>query len=153
MEKRIKEYYFNSTKEILKSYRELKIHKDILLIRLEEIQEYKKRNVKAVKFDEIKVQSSSVGDKIGSQVVKFIEMEEMTNDEIKRINTKLKKIEKAISTLSDEELEIINLNIFERISPDKVSEMIGFDRSQIFRKRKEALRKVAICLYGEICIE
>lgn len=149
---RVKKEFYESTEMLLRNSRGIKRHVDILENTMLDIQEYKTRGIKAVATDGIRV-SSSPGDSIGKQVVKIAEMEEKILKEISDEKKYLQLIKKGLSSLSDEDREIIVMRYLDNIPDSKIAEFTSYERSWVQRKRTAAVRKIAICIYGIKCLE
>lgn len=149
---RIKKEFFESTEMLLRNFRGIKKHIDILENTMTDIQEYKTRGIKAVATDGIRV-SSNPGDSIGKQVVKIAEMEDKVLKEIEDEKKYLYLIKKGLSSLSQEDREIISMRYFDNIPDSKIAQFTSYERSWVQRKRTAAVRKIAICIYGIKCLE
>ncbi len=149
---RVKKEFFESTEVILKNIRAIKRHIKILKETQLEIQEYKTRGIKAVATDGVRV-SSSPGDSIGKQVVKISEMEEKIQKEIEDEKKYLYLVKNGLESLSEEDRTIIEMRYFDNIPDSQISAMIGYERTNVYRKRVAAVRKIAIALYGKKCLE
>ena len=149
---RVKKEFFESTEVILKNHRGIIRHIKILEDTMSEIREYKSRGIKSISTDGIRV-SSSPGDSIGNQVVKISEMMERVQREIDDEKKYIALIKKGMADLSDQEKEIIEMRYFDNIPDSKIALYTNYERSNIFRKRVAAVRKLAVVIYGIKCLE
>lgn len=149
---RVKKEFYESAEVILKNARAIKRHIKILEETKLEVEEYKSRGIKSLATDGVRV-SSSPGDSIGKQVVKISEMEEKIQKEMADEKKYLNLIKNGLASLSDEDRTIIEMRYFDNIPDSRISVMIGYERTNVYRKRVAAVRKIAIALYGKKCLE
>lgn len=149
---RVKKEFFESTEVILRNHRGIIRHIGILEDTMDEIKEYKSRGIKSISTDGVRV-SLFLGDSIGKQVVKVSEMLERVQREIDDEKKYISLIEKGMSNLTDQEKEIIEMRYFDNIPDSKIALYTNYERSNIFRKRVAAVRKLAVVIYGIKCIE
>lgn len=149
---RVKKEFFESTEVILKNHRGIIRHIKILEDTMSEIKEYKSRGIKSISTDGIRV-SSSPGDSIGNQIVKISEMMERVQREIDDEKKYVTLVKKGMADLSDQEKEIIEMRYFDNIPDSKIALYTNYERSNIFRKRVAAVRKLAVVIYGIKCLE
>lgn len=149
---RVKKEFFESTEVILRNHRGIIRHIGILEDTMDEIKEYKSRGIKSISTDGVKI-SSFPRDSIGKQVVKVSEMLERVQREIDDEKKYISLIEKGMSNLTDQEKEIIKMRYFDNIPDSKIALYTNYERSNIFRKRVAAVRKLAVVIYGIKCLE
>lgn len=149
---RVKKEFFESTEVILRNYRGIIRHIGILEDTMDEIKEYKSRGIKSISTDGSRV-SLFLGDSIGKQVVKVSEMLERVQKEIDDEKKYISLIEKGMSNLTDQEKEIVEMRYFDNIPDSKIALYTNYERSNIFRKRVAAVRKLAVVIYGIKCLE
>lgn len=149
---RVKKEFFESTEVILRNHRGIIRHIGILEDTMNEIKEYKSRGIKSISTDGVRV-SSLPGDSIGKQVVKVSEMLERVQREIDDEKKYISLIEKGMSNLTDQEKEIVEMRYFDNIPDSKIALYTNYERSNIFRKRVAAVRKLAVVIYGIKCLE
>lgn len=149
---RVKKEFFESTEVILRNHRGIIRHIGILEDTMDEIKEYKSRGIKSISTDGVRV-SLFLGDSIGKQVVKVSEMLERVQREIDDEKKYISLIEKGMSNLTDQEKEIIEMRYFDNIPDSKIALYTNYERSNIFRKRVAAVRKLAVVIYGIKCLE
>lgn len=149
---RVKKEFYESTEMILRNHRGIVRHIRILENTLSEIREYKSRGIKAVSTDGVRV-SSCAGDSIGKQVVKVSEMMEKIQKEMDDEKKYISLIKKGMAGLTDEEKEIIEMRYFDNIPDSKIAAFTSYERSNVYRKRVAAVRKLAVVIYGIKCIE
>ena len=58
-----------------------------------------------------------------------------------------------MADLSEQEKEIIEMRYFDNMPDSKIALYTNYERSNIFRKRVAAVRKLAIAIYGIKCLE
>ena len=149
---RVKKEFFESTEVILRNHRGIIRHIGILEDTMDEIKEYKSRGIKSISTDGVRV-SLFLGDSIGKQVVKVSEMLERVQREIDDEKKYISLIKKGMSNLTDQEKEIIEMRYFDNIPDSKIALYTNYERSNIFRKRVAAVRKLAVVIYGIKCLE
>lgn len=149
---RVKKEFFESTEVILRNHRSIIRHIGILEDTMNEIKEYKSRGIKSISTDGVRV-SLFPGDSIGKQVVKVSEMLERVQREIDDEKKYISLIEKGMSNLTDQEKEIVEMRYFDNIPDSKIALYTNYERSNIFRKRVAAVRKLAVVIYGIKCLE
>lgn len=149
---RVKKEFFESTEVILRNHRGIIRHIGILEDTMDEIKEYKSRGIKSISTNGVRV-SLFLGDSIGKQVVKVSEMLERVQREIDDEKKYISLIKKGMSNLTDQEKEIIEMRYFDNIPDSKIALYTNYERSNIFRKRVAAVRKLAVVIYGIKCLE
>lgn len=149
---RVKKEFFESTEVILRNHRGIIRHIGILEDTMNEIKEYKSRGIKSISTDGVRV-SLFPWDSIGKQVVKVSEMLERVQREIDDEKKYISLIEKGMSNLTDQEKEIVEMRYFDNIPDSKIALYTNYERSNIFRKRVAAVRKLAVVIYGIKCLE
>ena len=149
---RVKKEFFESTEVILRNHRGIIRHIGILEDTMNEIKEYKSRGIKSISTGGVRV-SLFPGDSIGKQVVKVSEMLERVQREIDDEKKYISLIEKGMSNLTDQEKEIVEMRYFDNIPDSKIALYTNYERSNIFRKRVAAVRKLAVVIYGIKCLE
>lgn len=149
---RVKKEFFESTEVILRNHRGIIRHIGILEDTMDEIKEYKSRGIKSISTDGVRV-FLFPGDSIGKQVVKVSEMLERVQREIDDEKKYISLIEKGMSNLTDQEKEIVEMRYFDNIPDSKIALYTNYERSNIFRKRVAAVRKLAVVIYGIKCLE
>ena len=145
MGKKHPNYY--KTEDFLRGYRATKAHISILERRKEDIKEYKSRGIKAISTDGIRMYSVSV-DKVGNEVVKINEMENIVNEELSNEKRVIREIDNAISLLDDMDADIIKMKYFDNMQVSLIANYLGYDRTVISRKKDIAVKTISKALWG-----
>lgn len=150
MGKKHSNYY--KTEDFLRGYRATKAHISILERRKEDIKEYKSRGIKAINTDGIRMHSVSV-DRVGNEVVKINEMEEIVNENLKNEKRVIRDIDNAIGLLDELEIDIIKMKYFDNMQMSLIADYLGYDRTVISRKKDLAVRTISKALWGNASIQ
>lgn len=138
-------YY--KTEDFLRGYRASKAHIAILERRKEDLKEYKSRGIKAINTDGIRIYSVPV-DRVGNEVVKINEMEEIINENLRNEKRVIREIDNAIALLDEIEADIIKMKYFDNMQVASIADYLGYDRSVISRKKDLAVKTISKALWG-----
>jgi DNA-directed RNA polymerase specialized sigma24 family protein len=135
------------TIELLKGYRELKLHLDELKRLKEKIKcDY---TSKAITYDTEKVsQTNKISKEVEEEVIRTLcKIEELEN-EIEEESNLITKIDRAINNLSPIHKEIIEYKYIEDLSWDEIIDKTCYSERSLKYKRSEAVKSIAITLFG-----
>lgn len=82
-------------------------------------------------------------------VNKLVEIEELKKN-LKSTEKEIAWIKKGLEVLNDTEREVINKLCLDKIRVKKACEELGYEKSQIYRIKDQAIYKMTIALYGTI---
>ncbi|WP_027701808.1 hypothetical protein [Metaclostridioides mangenotii] len=138
------------TIELLKGYRELKLHLEELKMLKEKIKcDY---TTQAITYDKVKVSpTNKISKEVEEEVIRTLSKIEELEKEIKHESGLITKIERAIINLSPIHKEIIEYKYFEGLSWDEIIEKTKnttYSERSLKYKRSEAVKSIAITLFG-----
>lgn len=128
-------------------YNELVARAKILRAALLELEEIRKRGIKAISPS--KIRAGACGDIIGQEITSYEIIKDKIELELLRVESKVNSINIAIDSLPDIDKKIIIMKYFEGKEISYIGDMIGYDRSSIYRHEKKALKKIYSILYGK----
>ncbi|WAW14760.1 hypothetical protein [Peptostreptococcus equinus] len=149
---RIQKQYYKKTLNLLETYNSIKKHIENLEITQLEIKEYKSRDIKCIATDGVRVGLVDP-DKIGNNLIRVEDMIYLTNKELVSEKNTIKMIDDAIDLLESDEQYIIRKLFIENKTPIQISCESRYDEPKIYRLRRAALNKIAICIHGYKAME
>ncbi|WP_304341692.1 hypothetical protein [Metaclostridioides mangenotii] len=135
------------TIELLKGYRELKLH-------LEELKRLKDTlkcdyTTQAITYDKVKVSpTNKISKEVEEEVIRTLSKIEELEKEIEEENSLITKINRAINNLSPIHREIIEYKYIEDLSWDGIIDKTSYSERALKYKRSEAVKSIAIALFG-----
>jgi len=90
------------------------------------------------------IKSHRVNDMMAESVAKMVDLNKYINRILSDYYYSIEEIEKAMAILSSIQRRIIRLYYIDGIAPDKVAEVVGYDRRSFYRIRKKALEILEI---------
>jgi RNA polymerase sigma factor (sigma-70 family) len=136
--------YIREAIEFLRNYQDLNIAAENLMDKLNELnaalEGYKEINVTGMPGGSAKAQDDAVCNLI-FQRDKAVEHLEETKKAIS-------KIDNALSKLSEEERKILVMSYSQEMTDTQISDELNISRRTFYRYRSEAIRKLAIQLFG-----
>lgn len=82
-------------------------------------------------------------------VNKLVEIEELKRN-LHLMQKEIDWLKKGLLVLNDTEKEVINKFCFDMVKVRKICEELGYEKSQIYRIKDQAIYKMTIALYGTI---
>lgn len=82
-------------------------------------------------------------------VNKLVEIEELKRN-LHLMQKEIDWLKKGLLVLNDTEKEVINKFCFDMVKVKKICEELGYEKSQIYRIKDQAIYKMTIALYGTI---
>lgn len=82
-------------------------------------------------------------------VNKLVEIEELKKN-LKSTEKEIAWLKQGLEVLNDTEKDVINKMCFDKIQIKNICEELGYEKSQIYRIKDQAIYKMAIALYGII---
>lgn len=106
------------------------------------------KTIKPVVMDKVPLRGG--GTKQEDVMLNRIMEKELLTANLKDCKVEVKDIEKSLKILTETELEVIELFYLSmyRTSIEKICDRLGYEKSQVYNIRNDALRKMAIFLYG-----
>ena len=135
------------TERLLKGYRELKLHLEVLKKLKETLKcDY---TTQAITYDKVKVSpTNKISKEVEEEVIRtLIRIEELEKD-IKQESGLITKIDRAINNLSSIHKEIIENKYIESLSWDEIIEKTNYSERSLRDKKNEAVKSIAIALFG-----
>jgi DNA-directed RNA polymerase specialized sigma24 family protein len=134
------------TVELLKGYRELKLH-------LEELKRLKENlkcdyTTQAITYDKVKVSpTNKISKEVEEEVIRTLSKIEELEKDIKQESGLITKIDRAINNLSSIHKEIIEYKYIEGLSWNQITDKINYSERSLRHKRSEAVKSIAITLF------
>lgn len=142
---------YKRTEELLNNYKMLKISIDNMKQEIEEIKKEGDTGVGSIEYDKEKVSPTF---KITSQVediaIRNIEKVERLQRRIEVTESKIQRIDNAIHGLNDIEMEVVQLKYIEGLKWWQVAYKIRYSERHCKRVRTDAIKKLAIGIFGEV---
>ncbi|WP_024622128.1 sigma-70 family RNA polymerase sigma factor [Metaclostridioides mangenotii] len=135
------------TEDILKGYRELRLH----LEKLKRIKESLKceYTTQGISYDSEKVSpTNKISKEVENEVIKTITKIEELETEIEEESSLIREIDIAINNLSPLHREIIEYKYFQKLSWDEIIDKTSYSERSLRNKKNEAVRCIAITLFG-----
>jgi DNA-directed RNA polymerase specialized sigma24 family protein len=135
------------TEDILKGYRELRLH----LEKLKRIKESLKceYTTQGISYDSEKVSpTNKISKEVENEVIKTITRIEELETEIEEERSLIREIDIAINNLSPLHREIIEYKYFQKLSWDEIIDRTSYSERSLRNKKNEAVRCIAITLFG-----
>ena len=82
-------------------------------------------------------------------VNKLVEIEELKQN-LKSTEKEISWLKQGLEVLNDMEKDVINKMCFDKIQIKNICEELGYEKSQIYRIKDQAIYKMTIALYGII---
>ncbi len=135
------------TEDILKGYRELRLHLD----RLNRLKNNLKCEftTKGISYDREKVSpTNKISKEVEDEVIKTITKIEDLEKEIEEESSLIKEIDIVINNLSPIHREIIEYKYIEKLSWNEIIDKTCYSERSLRNKKNEAVRCIAIALFG-----
>jgi DNA-directed RNA polymerase specialized sigma24 family protein len=135
------------TVELLKGYRELKIH-------LEELKKLKETlkcdyTTQAITYDKVKVSpTNKISKDVEEEVIRTLSKIEELEKDIKQESGLITEIERAINNLKPIHKEIIEYKYIEGLSWNQIIDKTNYSERSFRYKRSESVKSIAIALFG-----
>jgi len=135
------------TEDILKGYRELRLHLDRLNRHKNNLKcEF---TTKGISYDREKVSSTNkISKEVEDGVIKTITKIEDLEKEIEEESSLIKEIDIVINNLSPIQREIIEYKYIEKLSWNEIIDKTCYSERSLRNKKNEAVRCIAIALFG-----
>ena len=150
MDKKLEKDLFKFTEEILKGYK----HIEAFIKKTEEQLELKDKEelittLQAINYDSIKISPTfSINRSTETKALDRVEEEVELKVDL-YMNKKIKKeIDRAINNLSQIHKDVIGFRYIKRLSWLEISEKMNYEERQLRNKKNEAIKTIAIELFG-----
>ena len=150
MDKKLEKDLFKFTEEILKGYK----HIEAFIKKTEEQLELKDKEelittLQAINYDSIKISPTfSINRSTETKALDRVEEEVELKVDL-YMNKKIKKeIDRAINNLSQIHKDVISFRYIKRLSWLEISEKMNYEERQLRNKKNEAIKTIAIELFG-----
>lgn len=133
----------------LKNHNSLVVSITNLQSELEALEATEADELGAIDYSKDKIQTSGVGSTYENQVIRKVDKIAAVKRKIAQTQRKVDEMDRALSVLNEAEREVIELKCIQCLPYFKFTYKI--DRSERWAKyiKKEAIRKLAVALYGE----
>ncbi len=135
------------TEDILKGYRELRLH----LEKLKRIKESLKceYTTQGISYDSEKVSpTNKIAKEVENEVIKTITKIEELEQEIEEESSLIREIDIAINNLSPIHREIIQYKYIEKLSWNEIVDKTCYSERSLKYKRSDAIKRIAVKLFG-----
>jgi len=135
------------TEDILRRYRELRLH----LEKLKRIKESLKCEYteKAITYDKVKVSpTNKISKEVEDEVIRTIEKINAIQRELNSVNSLKRKIDIAISNLRPIHKDIIELKLIKGLDWQDIVDKTNYSERSLIYKKNEAVRSIAVALFG-----
>jgi beta-lactamase class D len=139
--------YFHQTERLLYHYSDIKIRIDDLR---SEIRELKRGNIKSKSKSILSMRSGSTRLSADEQIEELIKQKRL---DLERNNFEVKRIDKALLNISDDEYyEIIKLKYFGaknvQKNDEEIAQILYCDKSTVSRNKNRLIKRLSVLLFG-----
>ena len=135
---------YKNTERILYDY---KVMKGYIELRKKDLAELKYQGVSAISLSLAKPSNTKTSDPVSEEFLSVEKIKARWEQEIKRREEIIYKVDYAISLLKEHEKKIVKLRYIEGKTHEQISAFVDYSPRQVMRIRKKCIQKISMVLF------